>query len=128
MGLSKIEALKWTAAFGKGFNSATAPYYGVNVIDVRPENLEALLANVAAQTVLAKQIGAEPQSLSERDNGEFVRVVWIFSYPNGLNSQGTSPMAIWKMRSFFPTWFEFCRLVETYEWSIETELPPSTEN
>ena len=39
MGLSKIEALKWIGAFGRGFDRTTAPYYGVNIFDVRPEHL-----------------------------------------------------------------------------------------
>ena len=86
MGLSKIETLRWAGAFGRGFRGATAPYYGVNTFDLRPENLEAVVANVGVQTRLAKMIGGEPQSWSERDTGRLLRVAWIMSYPNGINS------------------------------------------
>ena len=127
MALSKIEALRWTGAFGRGFRDATAPYYSVNTFDVRPENLEAVIANVRVQTRLAKTIGAEPRSWSERDNGGLVRVQWIMAYPAGINSRGSGPLAMWRMRSFFPAWFEFCRLIESYEWFVTTELSPSTE-
>ena len=128
MGLSKLEALKWTGAFGRGFRGATAPYYGVNVFDVRPECMEAVVANVGAQSELAKTIGAEPESWSQRDNGGLVRVVWVMYYPNGINSHGSGPTAMWRLRSFFPTWFEFCGLLESYEWSVTTELPSGTED
>jgi hypothetical protein len=122
VGLSKIEALKWTGAFGRGFSRTTAPYYGVNIFDVRPEHLEAVVANVGVQKRLAKRVGGEPESWSERDNGGLVRVEWIMSYPNGVNSHGSGPLAIWRMRSFFSTWFEFCGLIESYEWFLTTEL------
>ena len=127
MGLSKIEALKWAGAFGRGFRRTTAPYYGVNTFDVRPELLEAVVLNVGVQSSLAKAIGAEPESWSERDNGGLVRVAWILSYPNGINTRGSGPLAIWRMRSFVPTWFEFCGLIENYEWFVTTELSSSTE-
>ena len=54
MSLSKIEALKWTGAFGRGFHHATAPYYGVNLFDVRAEHMEAVVDNVTVQKGLAK--------------------------------------------------------------------------
>ena len=126
MGLSKIEALKWVGAFGRGFDRTTPPYYGVNRFDVRPEDLVAVVSNADVQKGLAKMIGGEPESWSERDNGEFVRVTWIMSYPDGVNSRGSGPSAIWRMRSFFRTWFEFCALVENYEWSLTSELPSTT--
>ena len=126
MGLTRIEAVKWIGAFGRGFHRATAPYYGVNRFALRPEQMEAVVANVAVQKGLAKMIGGETESWSERDDGGLVRVAWIVSYPNGLNSHGSGPLAIWRMRSFFPTWFEFCGLIESYEWSVATELPSST--
>ena len=59
MGLSKLEALKWAGSFGRGFSATTAPYYGVNTFDVRPEHLEAVVANVGVQTRLAKTIRGE---------------------------------------------------------------------
>ena len=127
MGLSKIEALKWVGAFGKGFGEATAPYYGVNIFDVRPEHLEALVANVELQNGLARSIGAQLKSWTERDNRGLVRVAWIMSYQNGINPSGSGPLAIWRMRSFFPIWFEFCGLIESYEWFVTTELSSSTE-
>ena len=126
MGLSKIEALKWTVAFGRGFNRTTAPYYGVNKFDTRPENLRAVVVNVDVQKGLAKTLGGELESWSERDNGELVRIVWIMSYPNGINSRGSNPFSIWTMRSFFPIWFEFCGLIESYEWFLTPELPSRT--
>jgi len=126
VGLSRIEAAKWVGAFGKGFRGATAPYYGLNSFAVRPEHLEAVIDNVEVQKGLAKMIGGEIESWTEREDGDLVRIVWIMSYPNGLNPYGSGPLAIWRMRSFFPTWFEFCGLIESYEWSIATELPSST--
>ena len=86
--MSKIEALKWAGAFGRGFDRATAPYYGVNVFDVRPEYLEAVVANVGVQKRLAEEIGAELESWSERDHSGLVRVIWIMSYPQGVNARG----------------------------------------
>ena len=91
MGMPKIEALKWALAFGRGFGAATAPYYGVNTFDVRPEFLKAVVANVDVQSTLARTIGAEPESWSERDNGGLVRVAWVMSYPSGINSRGSGP-------------------------------------
>ena len=126
MGLSRIEAAKWIGAFGKGFRGATAPYYGVNSFAVRRESMEAVVANVAVQKSLARSIGGEIESWAERDDGALVQVLWIMSYPNGVNSRGSGPLAVWRMRSFFPTWFEFCGLIESYEWSIATEPPSKT--
>ena len=122
MGLSRLEALRWVVAFGRGFGGTTAPYFGVNKFDVRAESLEPVVANVGVQTNLATTIGGEPKSWSQRDDGELIRVVWVMSYPDGINSRGSGPMAIWRMRSFFPAWFEFCGLIERYEWSVTTEL------
>ena len=127
MGLSRIEALKWVRVFGKEFGDTAAPYYGVNLFDVRPEDMEAVAANVAVQTGLAQIIGGQHEAWSERDDGGRVRVVWIMSYPHGVNSRGAGPLAIWRLRRFFPTWFEFCGLIGSYEWFIATELASSTD-
>ena len=128
MGLSKIDALKWMGAFGPGFQRATAPYYGVNIFDVRPEHLEDVIKNVAVQKGLAKMIGGEPESWSERENGALTRITWIMSYPDGVQLRGPRPVAIWRMRSFFPTWLKFCGLIESYEWSVTSELSSATED
>jgi hypothetical protein len=125
--LSKLEALKWVGTFGKEFGESTAPYYGVNIFDVRPERLEAVVANVSLQRTLAKTIGAQPKSWSECHNGGLVRVAWIMSYPNGIVLRGSGPLAIWRMRSFFPIWFQFCALIESYKWFVVTELSSSPE-
>ena len=128
MGLTRIEAVKWLGAFGSSFHRATAPYYGVNRFALFPEHMEAVVANVDVQKGLAKMIGGEIESWSERGNGGLVHVVWIMSYPNGVNSRGSGPLAILRMRSFFPTWFEFCGLIESYEWSVTPELSSRTRN
>ncbi len=125
MSLTRIEAVKWIGTFGRGFHRATAPYYGVNSFALFPEHMEAVVANVDVQKGLAKMIGGVIESWSERDDGGLVHVVWIMSYPNGVNSRGSGPLAIWRMRSFFPTWFEFCGLIESYEWSVTPELSRS---
>ena len=119
--------MRWAGAFGRGFRATTAPYYGVNTFDVRPEHLEAVIANVRVQTRLAKTIGGKPESWSERDDGGLVRVRWIMAYPTGINPRGSGILAMWRMRSFFPAWLEFCGLIENYEWFVTTELSPSTE-
>ncbi len=126
MGLSRIEAAKWIGAFRRGFHIATAPYYGVNSFAVRRESMEAVVANIGVQRSLARSLGGEIESWEERDDGALVQVRWIMSYPNGVSSHGSGPLAVWRMRSFFPTWFEFCGLIESYEWSIATEPPSRT--
>ena len=128
MSLSRIEAARWIGAFGAGFHRAAAPYYGVNTFAFRPEQMEAVVANVGVQKGLAKTIGGENESWSECDDGGLVHVVWIMSYPNGLNSHGSGPSAVWRMRSFFPTWFQFCGLIESYEWCVATEPSSITRN
>ena len=92
--LSRIEAVKWIGAFGAGFQRATAPYYGGNTFALRPEQMEAVVANVGVQRGLAQAIGGEIESWSECDGSGLVHVVWIMSYPNGLNSHGSGPLAI----------------------------------
>ena len=87
-----------------------------------------MVANVGVQTSLAETIGGEPESWSQHENGKLIGVAWIMSYPNGVNSRGSGPLAIWRMRSFFSTWFEFCGLIESYEWFLTTELSSGTRD
>ena len=122
--LSPVESVEYARQIADGV--AAAHRSGFTHGDLRPENVFITKAGKikVIDFGLAETIGGEHESWSQRDNREFVRIV---SYPKGINSRGSGPAAIWRMRSFFPAWFAFCGLIENYEWFVSTELPSNTQ-
>lgn len=123
MPLPKSEIDSWSAIQNLEFMTTPAPYYGVNIYDVRTENWEALIDNQKrVKTITMKLPGYKPYYWAVRDYGEFRRVIWINYYEKtpDPDDPGVAELAEIFANDLMP---EFCQLIEKYRWFITSETP-----
>lgn len=110
------------------FNSAEAPYFGVNIVEVNAENWDKFVAmtpEIFEST--ESSLGGKLSHYSVRDYGNRKRVLFIFYYAKSIGDiQSYDGYAIPEVRAF---WNKYCSYIETYEWFLQSEVKdgaPST--
>lgn len=120
MAIPDHEMATWGMTIQMELGQTPAPYFGTNILDVKPENWDALVENARVQTEAAEKLGGRLHLWSVRDHGDLKRVVWINYYPTVAvadeDFMASDPR-------FATMWQEFCKLVENYRWICTTEQP-----
>ncbi len=124
MALPEHEMMTWGMTVQMELTQTPAPYFGVNILDVRPENWDALLANARVQTEYAETLGGRLHLWAVRDHGDLKRVIWINYYPTVAAPDAEAIAADPRFASMWP---DFCKLIENYRWFCATEQQPSDQ-
>ena len=111
MAIPDHEMISWAMTIQTELAQTPAPYFGVNILDVRPENWDALVANARVQTEYAEELGGRSFLWAVRDHGDLKRVIWINYYPTVVAPDAETIAANPRFASMWP---EFCKLVENY--------------
>ncbi|ONI39023.1 hypothetical protein AN640_00425 [Candidatus Epulonipiscium fishelsonii] len=127
-----IDGLRWYRVFGqKMFINARYPLYGINMIEVKPENLQKVIVNFGKQiffklpNVYGEQIVHSGGSIYYQDkylHGENIRVIIIVEWPKSLAPNRNSIDIIKKMHNPIKVWNEFMGLVESYNWMCTSNI------
>lgn len=122
MAITEFDVDMMIHKFVAEFRDATAPYYGINTIEVNEENWDAFLE----MTPLIHQstvdsLGGQSFHWSVRDYGNRKRVLWIFYYPENISDRQT--YEIYQTPEVREFWMTYCRLTESYDWFVQSEVP-----
>ena len=105
--------------------SIEPPFYGVNLVDVRRENYDAIFPNIERQTLAsATLLGGQLHLYSVTDYGEIRRVTWIIFYESFPDIRGPAlEQANEGPQDLADNWAEFANLAEGYTWWVTPALP-----
>ena len=126
------DAPDWGSRFREEMPSVASPYYGVNIVDVRRENYDAIVQNIRGQVQGAEfPMGGRLHFFSATEYGEVRRIIFIIyfeSFPSAeslLTNLRATGVDIPASVSDFPdiwtgteVWTQFTRLAEGYTWWI----------
>ena len=106
----------WIDRFIVEMPKVAAPYVGVNVVDVKPENYEALRDNIARQVQAGiDTFGSEMLVYSVAKFDEIWRVVWLLQHNVIIPQDQLTPE---QTAGFGAIWAEYTDLAEGYQWHI----------
>ena len=130
------DAPDWGGRFVQEMPSLQAPYYGINLADVRRENYDAIFRNIQQQAEGAAALfGGRLHLFSATDYGEIRRVIFVFyfeSFPDAATvnamlgvsraEQSDEAMPFPDIWTGSDLWTEFVTLAEGYTWWVTPAL------
>ena len=120
MPLSPLDAKRFLLTFTEELATTPRPFYGINIVDVSAENLEAFMAQFATFGDPSMPIGQclqyEPYHMSMRDYGNGrIRILGIFLYKH--------PFDLDAYKALTDDNPEYVKASEDYQWFTTCEMP-----